>query len=127
MTPSNFNRSLTQAPSPEQNQSQDIKNPNYILAPPNNIVIKLIHAEKAVDLEPLVDLTLEGLNLEFKLSKTQLAQIVLTLNAFYSLERQRLMALYRPEVSVKQDPRAWWKYAFLVISGIYFNLQIIYY
>jgi len=89
----------------------------FILAPPNNICVKLIHMDKSSEIEPKLDVTFEGLNLEFRLSKLQLAQIILTLNTFYALDRQKLVALYRPEKSVKQDPRAWWKYAYVIISG----------
>ena len=90
-----------------------------ILAPPNNISIKLIHAESVADkeLDPQVDITIEGLNLDFKVSKMQLNQIILTLNTFNTLDRKKLVAIYRPEKSPKEDPRAWWKFAFLLVSG----------
>ena len=102
---------------PYSNESDQNFNNIYILSPPNNILVKLIHAEKATELTPKIDLTLEGFNLEFKITKSQLEQLVLTLNTFYSLERQRLAALYRPVCSVAEDPKSWWKYAYLIISG----------
>ena len=92
---------------------------DFIIAPSNDICVKLIHAESVADkeLDPQVDITIEGLNLDFKVSKSQLNQIVLTLNTFNTLDRKKLVAIYRPEESPKENPRAWWKFAFLLVSG----------
>ena len=55
--------------------------------------------------------------MQFTVSKPQLNQIILTLNTFSTLDRKKLVAVYRPEKSPKEDPKAWWRFVFLLISG----------
>ena len=73
----------------------------YLLAPPNNICAKLIHTENAINIEPKVDVTIEGLNLEWKIRKFQLSQLIQTLNTFHTLERQKLVAF----INLKSVPQ----------------------
>ena len=89
----------------------------YILVPPNRLQLKMIHCENGSETDPKLDLTIEGLHLELKLDRTQLIQVKQTAFMFGVLERQKIVALYRPADSALQDPKAWWKYAYMLVRG----------
>ena len=64
-----------------------------------------------------LDLLIEGVDLKFTISKVQFDQMLSTLGMIVTLGRQKLIALHRPIRSVTLDPKAWWKYAFHIVSG----------
>jgi vacuolar protein sorting-associated protein 13A/C len=63
--------------------SSEIKN-QYVLVPPNNITIKLVHLENAKDTDPKIDLTIEGVSFELHTDRAQLLQVRYTLNYSFS-------------------------------------------
>jgi len=94
----------------------------YLLLPPNMCSLKVIHRENHVDASaalPKIEITAEGLNLNLRLDRTQILQYNATSNTFRYLERQKLIALCRPDQrpSSGASARKWWHYAYMLVTG----------
>lgn len=89
----------------------------YILPPPNNLIVKIIHADRPTDTIAAIELIIESKNLSVNLDKLQYEQLMSTVRMLGQLARQKQMALYRPRSRPTVDPRGWWKYAFSLVSG----------
>ena len=96
----------------------------YILAPPNNLTLKITHREHCTESIPNVDMVIESSEMPFKVDKDQFRQFMLMLKSFGDLDRKRQMALYRPAQRPKQhvSAREWWRYAYRLVTGRDFSL-----
>ncbi len=96
----------------------------YILAPPNNLTLKITHRENCTESIPNVDMVIDSSEMPFKVDKDQFRQFMLMLKSFGDLDRKRQMALYRPAVrpKVNVSAREWWRYAFRLVTGRDFSL-----
>ncbi len=96
----------------------------YILAPPNNLTLKITHREHCTESIPNVDMVIDSSEMPFKVDKDQFRQFMLMLKSFGGLDRKRQMALYRPAVrpKVNVSAREWWRYAFRLVTGRDFSL-----
>jgi hypothetical protein len=86
---------------------------NYLLSPSNNLIIKLIHNEKAQSNIPKFDIVIESTNLNFSIDRVQYTQLNSTMEMIGSIDRQRQPYTYRPQnrpVS-SLSIREWWRYA----------------
>ena len=94
-------------------------NPTCYILPPSSIYIKCTHYNKYTDKvrEPMLEVIIEDLCIDLKINKSQLCQLILMLNVFLAIDNHYLVGLYRPEKSPLKDPRAWWYYAYLIVSG----------
>jgi vacuolar protein sorting-associated protein 13A/C len=91
----------------------------YVLAPPNNLTLKITHREQCTESIPNVDMVIESSEMPFKVDKDQFRQFMLMLKSFGDLDRKRQMALYRPPLRPKQHVSAkeWWRYAYRLVTG----------
>lgn len=83
----------------------------YILAPSNNLVVKIVQHEIATDCVPLLDVTVEITHLQLTLDKLQFLQLMESLSMISELDRQQQLLSCRPRKRPKEDPRSWWLYA----------------
>jgi hypothetical protein len=86
---------------------------DYILAPPNNLSLKLIHNEAAPDGTPKIDVVIESTMITLDLDKNQYHQIMMTKSQFSVTDRMQQIFLQRPEGRPARGGRAreWWLYA----------------
>ena len=90
----------------------------YIVHPSNQCSLKMKHCSISSDLQPNVDLHVSSDPLMISISDEQLHQIIFVTNYFADLNRRKLMISLRPKVRPTVDPRAWWRYAYKMISGV---------
>lgn len=94
---------------------------SYILSPPNQLVVKLMHREVCTELVPNVDLIIESSVLGIYMDREQFHQMMLLTKSFTVLDRKRLMCLYRPShrpvSSNKGAAKEWWHYAYRLVTG----------
>lgn len=95
----------------------------YILGPPNKLVIKLIHSNICNESKPNVDVIIESSVIAFEFDSLQFKQLMLMIKSFGELNRKCLMSTYRPTVRPTVNPRAWWLYAFRLITGKDFTVS----
>jgi vacuolar protein sorting-associated protein 13A/C len=90
---------------------------DFIVAPPNQLVVKLTHRDVCSEQVPNVDLIIETSEIKANFDRQQFRQIMVMNRSFGELDRKRLMCLYRPYKRAKEDPRAWWHYAYRLVTG----------
>ena len=95
---------------------------NYLLAPPNSLLIKIAHTDKPGPDDAMIDMTVEIPPFSITLDRLQYQQLMSTSVGFSRLARQKQMALYRPTKRPTRDPKGWWKYAFLLVTGKEFSI-----
>lgn len=100
------------------NDDDDKESTQYIVHPSNQCSLKIKHCSISSDLQPNVDLHVSSDPLMISISDEQLHQIIYVANFFADLNRRKLMISLRPKVRPTVDPRAWWQYAFKMISGV---------
>lgn len=90
---------------------------DYIIAPPDQLTLKIIHRDKSTLETPKLDLTVSSSTIRVHFDRTQYQQILGVIATFSQLERYKQMSVYRPRVRPTQDARAWWKYAYKLVLG----------
>ena len=90
---------------------------DFILSPPNQLVLKLTHREVCSESVPNVDLIIETSEIKANLDRLQFKQLMVMNRSFAELDRKRLICLYRPSKRATEDPRAWWHYAYRLVTG----------
>lgn len=100
-----------------QGQPQACERLAFILAPPNQLVLKLTHREMCTETVPSIDLVIESSDIKALFDRQQFRQIMVLQRSFAELDRKRLMCLYRPYKRASEDPRAWWHYAYRLVTG----------
>jgi hypothetical protein len=65
----------------------------------------------------LADLTVDMGNIYLLVERNQLEQSIAVLNSFAEVQRQRHLFLFRPADRPSKDPRAWWVYAYKLLTG----------
>ena len=104
-------------------QASDGEKLSYLLAPPNCMHLRLADRSSCpltvlTRAEPRLDLEADqnsALGLSF--DSTQLLQLCLVLDSFAAAERQKMLILFRPLERPTKDPRAWWVYAYRLVTG----------
>jgi len=100
----------------------------YLLSAPNLVAVKLCDrslvkpsksaAALVVTEPPVLDMSMDtGMQLNLALDSTQLLQICLVLDNFAATERSKFLKLFRPTDRPTKDPRAWWIYAYRLVTG----------
>lgn len=91
----------------------------YILAPPNNLTVRIIHTECSDSISnniPKIDMQVDSTVLTMKLEQSQYSQIMSTANILAALERQKHLYLHRPVTRPTDDPGSWWHYALKLVT-----------
>lgn len=89
----------------------------YLLRPPNKLSVRITHREASSETEPKVDVGIESSTLPFQIDSAQYAQLMALSAAMGELDRKRYLALTKPRSRPTEDPRAWWHYAFNLVTG----------
>ena len=90
---------------------------NCILFPNNKIKIKLVNDVYKIQNCARYSINVHQENIFFKISNVQLRAILEILRRFSILDRQILLAIYRPRCRPTESPLDWWKYALTLIAG----------
>jgi vacuolar protein sorting-associated protein 13A/C len=113
-------RSAIQSMSTDNDDNgNDKESIQYIVHPSNQCSLKMKHCSISSDLQPNVDLHVSSDPLMISISDEQLHQIIYVANFFADLNRRKLMISLRPKVRPTVDPRAWWQYAYKMITGVH--------
>lgn len=70
-----------------------------------------------IDNSPTIDMTIDSTDLHLQLSDLQYRQMLTALQYFRVLDTRRLLISYRPINRPTVDPRAWWHYAYKLLTG----------
>lgn len=89
----------------------------YILAAPNQQIIKITLRNAADKANPLIGVALDISSLTFQLERQQIEQAIIVAGKLIGFGRRKQMALARPKQSPLEAPRLWWKYAYALIAG----------
>ncbi len=89
----------------------------YILSPPNNLTVKIIENSKPSDVIPKIEVTFESSTIPLQFDKLHYEQILGITGVFVQMQSNLQMGLYRPSRRPAVDPRAWWKYAYKLVTG----------
>lgn len=89
----------------------------YVLEAPNNLTLKLTHREVCDEHTPNIDILIESSVIKLRAQQTQYQQLMLVLNSFGELDLKKQVSLFRPMKRPKEDPRAWWHYAYRLVTG----------
>ncbi|RYH32247.1 hypothetical protein EON65_00940 [archaeon] len=90
---------------------------SYMLKPPNDLQVKLIHREVCNETTPNVDVLVESSLISFSVSQSQYRQLMLLVKSFGELDRKKQVSSYRPNRRPASDPRGWWHYAYMLVVG----------
>ena len=88
----------------------------YILQPPNTFTLKLIH-NATEGIVPKSIAVVDSSNLSLKLDKVQYHQAMKTKTCVDFLSRKQALIQHRPQSPVSKNPRAWWKYALILLTN----------
>jgi vacuolar protein sorting-associated protein 13A/C len=97
----------------------------YILEPPNTFTLKIQHNESQApsvsshspQFLPKIKAIVESIDLRFRLDKLQYHQIIHSLENIKYKKRILPLMKHKPQVSVKSNPKLWWRYALILITG----------
>ncbi len=90
----------------------------FLLRPPHNILLKVIHDEEAGRIErPYYYANLDNAILDFDLRTEQLEQALALKDGITVLSNWSAFSSYRPNRGPQDDPRAWWRYAYICVTG----------
>lgn len=97
----------------------------YILEPPNTFTLKIQHNESqppplsshSPQLLPKIKAIVESIDLRFRLDKLQYHQIMHSLDDMKYKKRILPLMKHRPRTSAKSNPKLWWRYALILITG----------
>lgn len=97
-----------------------------ILQPMNKCSLRIKHQAVAAaasataactDNSPTIDMTIDSTDLHLQLSDLQYRQMLTALQYFRVLDTRRLLVSHRPTNRPTADPRAWWHYAYKLLTG----------
>ena len=96
-----------------------------ILQPMNRCSLRIKHQTVAAasatsactDNSPTIDMTIDSTDLHLQLSDLQYRQMLTALQYFRVLDTRRLLVSHRPTNRPTADPRAWWHYAYKLLTG----------
>ena len=107
--------------------SREREDMRYVLSAPNILAVKLCDRstvkapskQSLLNGEPVLDIVADtsGRELQLALDSTQLLQICLVVDNFAATERSKFLKLFRPTDRPTKDPRAWWIYAYRLVTG----------
>jgi hypothetical protein len=97
--------------------SSNHSNISYIIETPNEVSVKIIHRDNFQEHTPKVDVVVDSSDLVVKYDKSQYDQLITTESVFNLLNRQKQLAILRPLERPTEDPKAWWKYAYNLVTG----------
>ena len=90
----------------------------FIVAPTDTVNIRLTHKETALKSEPKIDVQVATSDrIQIQLDNKQYLQLTFASTALSLQERKQSMLLQRPVERPNKDPRAWWKYAYRLVTG----------
>jgi hypothetical protein len=90
----------------------------FIVAPTDTVNIRLTHKETALKSEPKIDVQVATSDrIQVQLDNKQYLQLTFASTALSLQERKQSMLLQRPVERPNKDPRAWWKYAYGLVTG----------
>ncbi|CAM9428246.1 unnamed protein product, partial [Sphacelaria rigidula] len=85
---------------------------------PMSAVLKLTHNDDPADtIGPEFEASLEVDDIRVDLRAEQYEQILQLKDNFVALANWQIFFPYRPKASPLQDPRAWWRYAYVCVKG----------
>lgn len=85
---------------------------DYLLAPPNKLIVKLTHNEHSADNSPKFDMSVDSTLINLHVDKKQYHQIMITKNQFALAERMQRLFLRRPfGRPSRSTAKEWWLYA----------------
>eukprot|EP00981_Chlorochromonas_danica_P001560 scaffold341_cov154-Ochromonas_danica.AAC.4 len=90
---------------------------SYILEPPNELCVKITHRELCNETTPNIDMQIESSLISFRVDNGQYKQVMLLTKSLGELDRKKQASTYRPRLRPTEDPRGWWRYAFVIIIG----------
>jgi vacuolar protein sorting-associated protein 13A/C len=96
----------------------------YLLEPPNTFTLKIQHNESAAapspqspQFLPKIKAMIESIDLRFHLDKLQYQQIMRCIEDAKYKNRLLPLLKHKPQESVRSNPRAWWRYALILVTG----------
>eukprot|EP00624_Nannochloropsis_granulata_P000394 evm.model.NODE_11590_length_5021_cov_19.379805.1 len=87
----------------------------YIIRPVT-LTVRLTHNEDGDPRLPLIAADIELPSLALAVRTEQYTQAMSVKNTFDKVQRMGLLLPFRPHKSVKDDPRAWWHYAYFCVK-----------
>jgi vacuolar protein sorting-associated protein 13A/C len=96
--------------------SSPVNSLQYILSPPNSLLIKLIHND-AEGVIPRLQASVESNNVGFFVDKSQYHQMMRTMDVYNTLLVKQRLLQYRPALRPNLQPREWWRYALLLLTN----------
>lgn len=87
---------------------------DYILEPPNTLIVKVQHNESSV---PRIKAMIESIDLRLRLDKLQYHQVMNMLDDMKYKNRILPLLKHKPQVSVGSNPQLWWRYALILVTG----------
>jgi hypothetical protein len=89
----------------------------YILNPKNTLSAKMTHSEHSNESTPNVDVLIECTTFDIDFDRLHFRQLMLVVDSFGELQKRKYWAIHRPQLRPNVDPRAWWFYAYRIVSG----------
>lgn len=90
---------------------------NYILQPPNDLRVKIVHRDVCNETTPNIDVKIESSIISFNASDQQYKQAMMLVKSFGELDRKKQVSSHRPRNRPTVDPRGWWHYAYRLVVG----------
>ncbi len=90
----------------------------FLLRPPHNILLKVVRDEDAGRIErAYYYANLDNAILDFDLRTEQLEQTLALKDGITALSNWSAFSSYRPKRGPQDDPRSWWRYAYICVTG----------
>ncbi len=90
----------------------------FLLRPPYDILLKVVHDEDAGRIDRAYYFAnLDNAILDLDLSTEQLEQALALKDGITALSNWSVFSSHRPTRKPQDDPRAWWRYAYICITG----------
>jgi vacuolar protein sorting-associated protein 13A/C len=97
-----------------------MNNMEYILSPPNLLVLKIVHNDNENAI-PKLSTSIESMGLKLNIDKIQYQQAMMTLSTFSMLEKKQIILQYRPMHRPNQklhgNVKLWWQYALRLVTN----------
>ena len=106
------------------NSSSVSKGMSFVLQPNNRCSLRVKHhaavnipAITCDDSTPTIDVSMDSTDLLLRLNDLQYQQMLSVIQHFTVLDTRRLLVAHRPTLRPTADPKAWWRYAYLLLTG----------
>lgn len=99
---------------------------NYVVVPPNRLTVKCVHTDYSrlavedktkTEKAPKFIVSVDSSSLLIDFDGIQYRELIATKQMLEQLGRQKRLAANRPKLRPKEDPRGWWKFAYLIVTG----------